>query len=153
MPAHVQARDLDAPVAQRHTMLCLDLHALGRDRPRGHRKIDLLPARTQDLAGAHRSEDGELERQPDETVSVAGLKPAQEGRHLGVGHGRVVAGSTRLLLQRSADRIGGVDAVALACHACALQHDADPLAHAPCGLGLNLPDRRQHLKHVGHRDV
>jgi ISXO2-like transposase domain len=64
------------------------LHAGSGNGPDLRAEVDLVPRRTQNLAGSGRRQDQEFERQCRDRFSLAQL--GNEGRNLGIGQGRML---------------------------------------------------------------
>ena len=77
-------------------MLASRLHPLWRNRPDPRAKVDLTPSRAKYFARSRRGENGELEGQCGNRVTLP--EPRNEGRNIGIGHSRMVAAGELLPL-------------------------------------------------------
>jgi hypothetical protein len=75
--------DLHGTSWQRNAMQKAGLHAGSGNGPDLRAEVDLVPRRTQNLAGSGRRQDQEFERQCRDRFSLAQL--GNEGRNLGIG--------------------------------------------------------------------
>ena len=112
-------------------MLFAGLHPAGGHRPDASFEIDLIPARTDHLAGSGRGQDGELKRLRSDALALAQLR--HERRQLSVGQGGVVldlaVGATSgQSLRQMATPAGRVVALAIAAHGGPAEHRLDPTA-------------------------
>jgi hypothetical protein len=77
------------PIAQRHLVGFVSLHACGGDPPHLGGQVKLIEAGTKGLFGSERGQDGHLER--SRGYAVLGPEPANELRHVLVGQRGMVA--------------------------------------------------------------
>jgi hypothetical protein len=137
--------DLHGTTGQRNAMQKAGLHAGSGNGPDLRVDVDLVPRRTQNLAGSGRRHDQEFERQCRDRFSLAQL-----GNNLGIGQGRMVPAGK--LLPPGQDRgqviapcrrvFTGSKAVGF----CVIKHRLDPAAKARSCFWNPVPNRLQDRK-------
>ena len=133
---------------QRDPVRAFRLHPHGRNGPYCAAVVDLDPLRAADLTPPGRRQHEKLQRQPGDVGRTRRPHPSDGRRHVLVRQRPHVLNRRLLRTEDRPDSVAWVVAAELHGNG-PLQNRPDSLAHSPRGLRLHVPDRREHVEHLG----